>query len=374
MNERVMQFRIGMFVIVAGLVLTMLIVWFGESPALFRDHGYLTVRFVEAPGIAVGIPVRKSGIRIGEVSAIQFDLRPGAGDGVLVTMALEHQYPLADGAVPRLSRALIGDVSIDMLPGEGQGELVLSPSPSASMQEGRIIEGTVSPDPSNALAAATIAFERAGDTLQAIDEAAKAIAAVADKVEDIPGLITTWRDTGAKAGSLAERLDRAVAEYEPEIGPTITSLRTAADSVNATLDEPTRQKLQETVSNLSAGSTRLNKLLADLGPLAADLGATAGVSPTTNLGQSAMRLNRIVYEIGLLTAALPDRNGRALNPNGSLQRLVLRPDLHDSLLRASKSMEDVFAAARPVLRSLGEFADRIARDPSAISRGALQPR
>ena len=32
MNERVMQFRIGMFVIVAGLVLTMLIVWFGESP------------------------------------------------------------------------------------------------------------------------------------------------------------------------------------------------------------------------------------------------------------------------------------------------------------------------------------------------------
>ena len=39
MNERVMQFRIGMFVIVAGLVLTMMIVWFGESPSLFRDAG-----------------------------------------------------------------------------------------------------------------------------------------------------------------------------------------------------------------------------------------------------------------------------------------------------------------------------------------------
>ena len=38
MNERVMQFRIGMFVIVAGLVLTMLIVWFGESPSLFRSR------------------------------------------------------------------------------------------------------------------------------------------------------------------------------------------------------------------------------------------------------------------------------------------------------------------------------------------------
>jgi phospholipid/cholesterol/gamma-HCH transport system substrate-binding protein len=38
MDERMMQFRIGMFVIVAGLVLTMLLVWFGEGPSLFREH------------------------------------------------------------------------------------------------------------------------------------------------------------------------------------------------------------------------------------------------------------------------------------------------------------------------------------------------
>ena len=67
MNERVMQFRIGMFVIVAGLVLAMMLVWFGESPSLFRDHVFVKVRYVDAPGVSEGIPVRKSGIRIGEV-------------------------------------------------------------------------------------------------------------------------------------------------------------------------------------------------------------------------------------------------------------------------------------------------------------------
>ena len=67
MNERVMQFRIGMFVIVAGLVLTMMIVWFGESPSLFRDHVFVKVHYPDAPGVSEGIPVRKSGIRIGEV-------------------------------------------------------------------------------------------------------------------------------------------------------------------------------------------------------------------------------------------------------------------------------------------------------------------
>ena len=36
------------------------------------------------------MPVRKSGIRIGEVSAIKFDDRPNQPDGVLVTLALER--------------------------------------------------------------------------------------------------------------------------------------------------------------------------------------------------------------------------------------------------------------------------------------------
>ena len=76
MNERVMQFRIGMFAIVAGLVLTMLIIWFGESPALLRDQVFVVVHFTEAPGVSEGIPVRKSGIRVGEVTAIAFDERP----------------------------------------------------------------------------------------------------------------------------------------------------------------------------------------------------------------------------------------------------------------------------------------------------------
>ena len=98
MNERVMQFRIGMFVIVAGLVLTMMIIWFGESPSLLRDHVYIKARFAEAPGVAEGTPVRKSGIRIGQVSSIQFDEdRPGQPEGVIVTLSLDAKYRIRDG-------------------------------------------------------------------------------------------------------------------------------------------------------------------------------------------------------------------------------------------------------------------------------------
>src|SRR3954470_14692546 len=129
MNERVMQFRIGMFVIVAGLVLTMLIVWFGESPLLLRDHVYLTVHYSEAPGVAEGTPVRKSGIRIGEVSALSIEERPNQPDGVLVTLSIDRKYRLRTGTVPRLTRSLIGDVTIDMLPGTGPGFITTSEIP-----------------------------------------------------------------------------------------------------------------------------------------------------------------------------------------------------------------------------------------------------
>src|SRR3954452_835091 len=153
MNERVMQFRIGMFVIVAGLVLTMLIVWFGESPLILRDHTYLTVHYREAPGVAEGTPVRKSGIRIGEVSSIEFDDRPNQPDGVLVTLSLDRKYKLKAGSVPRLSRSLIGDVTIDMLPGSGPALIPTSETASHAT----IIEGAVAADPSKALEAATLA-------------------------------------------------------------------------------------------------------------------------------------------------------------------------------------------------------------------------
>ena len=131
MNERVMQFRIGMFVIVAGLVLAMLIFWFGESPSILRDHVFLTVHYREAPGVAEGTPVRKSGIRIGEVASIAFDDRPEPARR-RARHALARSQVQDQGRVRSrgLTRSLIGDVTIDMLPGVGPDLIVTGKLPA----------------------------------------------------------------------------------------------------------------------------------------------------------------------------------------------------------------------------------------------------
>ena len=368
MNERVMQFRIGMFVIVAGLVLTMLIVWFGESPSLFRDHAFVKVRYKEAPGVAEGISVRKSGIRIGEVLSIDFDDRPDQPDGVIVVLSLERKYKIRKGSVAKIGRSLIGDVAIDMIPGESMEVLKLGETAATAPE----ILGDVTPDPSKALAAASAAFEKVGGTLAAIESAANGLATIAKKAEHIDEFIVTIDDTGKNISKAAKGIDRVIAENEANLKPAIANIRGFSDKMAAAFDPETVGKFKSTMDRLSSVSAKLDDGLNEIRPVLADLGAPADKArPTTNIGQSMYWLNRITGNVNLLTSGLSDGKGR-LNPNGSLQRLVTSPELFDNINKMAASANDVILLIRPAIKSLGVFADKIARDPAVIGRGVLQ--
>jgi phospholipid/cholesterol/gamma-HCH transport system substrate-binding protein len=362
-----MQFRIGMFVIVAGLVLAMLIFWFGESPSIFRDHVFLTVHYREAPGVAEGTPVRKSGIRIGEVASIAFDDRPDQPDGVLVTLSLDRKYKLRAGSVPRLSRSLIGDVTIDMLPGTGSGLIATSDLPGRSP----VIEGAVAADPSKALEAATLAFEKAGGTLVSIDKAASGLAALTKSASNLDGFLATWDATGKDLSGAARRLNQFVAANEGDFQPALNHLREVTQKLNQTLDSPTQEALRTGINKFALASARLDAGLADAAPFLRDVGQPTSAVPTTDFGQTLRRLNKISSEVGLLTQTL--NNGRgALNTEGALQKLLVQSELYDNVNRMATTTTDTFLGFRPILSALRVFADKVARDPAMMTRGALQ--
>ncbi len=367
MNERVMQFRIGMFVIVAGLVLGMMIVWFGESPSLFRDHAFVRVHYTEAPGVAEGISVRKSGIRIGEVLSINFDETPGRPEGVIVVMSLERKYKLRKDSVARITRSLIGDVVIDMMPGASSEFITYGDTADKAPE----ISGDVTPDPSKALAAATAAFERVGGTLAAIETAANGFSTVAKKAQNLDNFIQTIAEAGSNVSATAKGITRVIADNEADIRPAIVNLRQVSDRLNAAITPETAAEFKSLTDRLNVVSGKLDASLNDIRPVLDDLGATAGKStPITNFGQAVLRVNRITADLTLLTGALSDGKGH-LNPNGSLQRLVTSPELFDNLSRMAFSANGVFDLARPAVKALGVFAERIAKDPGAISRGVL---
>jgi phospholipid/cholesterol/gamma-HCH transport system substrate-binding protein len=368
MNERVMQFRIGMFVIFAGLVLTMMIVWFGESPSLFRDHAFVKVRYKEAPGVAEGITVRKSGIRIGEVLTIDFDDQPNQPDGVVVVLSLDRRIKLRKDSVAKISRSLIGDVGIDMLPGSSLELLQYGDTPANAPE----IVGEVTPDPSKALTAATAAFEKVGGTLKAIEAAANGLAAITKKVENIDEAIATFETTGKDISKAAKGIDRVIADNENNLKPAIANLRQFSEKVAVTFDDETIARFKKTMEKLATSSSKLDASLADLQPLLTDLGAPAGKSnPKTNFGQSVLSMNRITSNVNLLTNGLNDGKGR-LNPNGSLQKMVNSAELHDNLNKAVLMAQEGIALLRPAIKSLGVFAEKLAKDPGVIGRSVLQ--
>src|SRR5262249_40255964 len=99
MNEQRLRLRLGLFVLSGFLLLGGLITLFGSAPTLFQNrHGY-TVCFPDAPGVAPGTPVRRSGVRIGEVESVELDDATGQ---VRVHVLIGKHYTLRRGERPTL--------------------------------------------------------------------------------------------------------------------------------------------------------------------------------------------------------------------------------------------------------------------------------
>jgi phospholipid/cholesterol/gamma-HCH transport system substrate-binding protein len=63
-----------------------------------------------------------------------------------------------------------------------------------------------------------------------------------------------------------------------------------------------------------------------------------------------------------------------LNTDGTLQKLLTQSELHDNFNSVALSANQTLAQLRTVLADLRVFSEKVARDPSAIGRGALQSR
>jgi hypothetical protein len=84
-----------------------------------------------------------------------------------------------------------------------------------------------------------------------------------------------------------------------------------------------------------------------------------------------LRANRIAYDLSLLTRSLGDGKG-GLNQNGTLQRLVVSPELHDNVNDLAKSAKALLSGFTPIMRNLTEFSRKVAADPSLIGKSALR--
>src|SRR5947207_12751850 len=104
MDERVVQFRVGVMVLATGIITAVLVVLFGKLPTLVRGTYAVNVQFQDASGVAVDTPVRMSGILVGRVAKTELNEQ-----GVLVTLRINSDVAFTQQDTVAVDTPFLGD-------------------------------------------------------------------------------------------------------------------------------------------------------------------------------------------------------------------------------------------------------------------------
>ena len=136
MNTQGKHFWIGIFVLASLSLFAGLVAMFGNFQTFLKRQVYYSVRFDDAPGVGPGTPVRKLGVRIGEVKSVQLEEEKGQ---VVVDLGVDEPHRIRNSDQLIVTHNLLGgDTSIDIERKEGE-----VPEPMAAVNPDIELKGQV---------------------------------------------------------------------------------------------------------------------------------------------------------------------------------------------------------------------------------------
>ena len=352
MNDRVMQFRVGVVVLATAIIAGILVVLFGDLPSLVQSTYPLRMSFTDARGISDGTPVRKNGILVGRVSSVTLDER----GGVSVVADIDAYVPIYRDEQPRIASTLLGDSEIQLVPG------AIRP-PRQRLEKDEVLVGAVSRDPFEVFATLE---PKLGSALESLTQASDAVSRLSANLDRT---LLGGGDDGFE--KLVRKTDQALDAFS-----------LAMNNINDVMGDPqARESLKETIAGLP-------RVMSDLRSTVQGIGTTVDTADrnlrnleglTRPLGErGAGMVAQLDQTIGRLDEVLREAAGftRALNESdGTLGRLVRDPKVYDDLSLAAANVARLSRDLRPIVDDVRVFTDKIARHPESLGvRGALDRR
>jgi len=399
MDERVLQFRVGLMVLATLLIAGILVVMFGEAPNFFRPKYTIHIWLREAPGVSVETPVRKSGILIGRVTKVQFadeitdrkevERIMGLQDisyeefakGVVVTAEIFAGKRIYQNETCRVNKSLMGDSELQIVPGarprppwaegdEGRENGSLG-SPGARgaagetgkpgvVVDGQFIRGEVREDPLQAVA----------DLQTELLTVMRKVGRAADSVDQTVSAVAQF--VRANELDLKMAVDRA--------GRALGAVEQMATNANRLIgDEQVQARIKETVERMPVVLDEARTTIAGLRGVMDSLDRNLRnlENFTEPFGENAQaRIARVDHAIEKLDNLVTQLEffGRHLNSDRStLGRLAREPDVYERLRSAVENIDEMTHQLKPILRDARVFTDKIARHPEQLGvRGVLQ--
>lgn len=361
MNERALQFRVGLFVFGALAIAMVLVLRFTDIQKYWQETYRLAIHFEDAPGVYRGTPVRLNGVSIGAVSDVVLD---EADPGVLVVIEVDGNRRLRKDASPLLVRSLFGDASIEFTSGVSNEPL----------PPNKRLKGEAAGDP---LEAVTRLEERVETTLAAFEATSREWGLVAKNMNQI---------VDTQQGNLSEIVERAALALDA-FTRTMNSADQALTQAGSILGNPQfQQNLQDVANELPAVARETRETIA-----AARETIVAAKTSVQKISESLDHISaatdplaqhsagmtaKLDHGLGQLDSLLTELNkfSQIINtPNGSIQKFAADPQLYENLNRSATSLAVVLRNLEPILSDVRIFSDKVARHPELLGiSGAMK--
>lgn len=367
MDERVMQFRVGVMFLATLIITAILLVMFGKLPNLLGRRYTVQVSFDYAAGVTKGTPVRKSGILIGSVSDVRLTDRDSK---VLMTLTIDADKILYQNENCHITRDLLGDTAIVFIPDPQK------PGAGKPIDLAVILKGQVTDDPTGLKRALAGPINTVTNTGKALTAASKQLGEAAHRVEEILNSKTQKNvqdvlDNAAVSMKVIRQMlgdeenRERLTEAMRKIPDTLENMNRTFQATEETLrkfTEPSKadgktpiERMVNTIEITEQTLRKFSEAAADGHPAPAD--------------QIAMAMENI----GEITALMRTIMTRIEQGEGSLGALLNDRQLYNRLNRAARNIEAVSRDLKPIVDDARVFSDKISRHPGLIIRDAVRP-
>lgn len=366
MDERVMQFRVGVMFLATAIIAVILLVMFGKLPT-FMGYTYpLYVRFPEAPGVTKDTPVRKSGILIGRVS----DIRLTDHDtGVLVTMQIQSDRKIYENEDCYVSKELlVGDTALVF-------RLAKRREPGQAMPPGTTLEGKLSDDPTGLKRELQGPIDTVENTGKALTIASKQLGEAAQRVQDIlsPDAQRDVQDILRDAAKSLKLVQRVFGDEENQAKfvESMRRLPETLDNMNRTF-VATDETLRTFTQRARDGKTPIERMVGTIEMTEQTLRRFSQPSPDGKPAP-ADQVAKAMSDIGEVASLIKSVVGRIEEGEGSVGALLKDRQLYDRLNHAARNLDELSQRLKPIVEDARVFMDKVARHPGAPIRDAIKP-
>jgi phospholipid/cholesterol/gamma-HCH transport system substrate-binding protein len=358
-NERIMQFRVGVMILATILIAAILVLLSREGSRPLLSGTYpIQIKFNKAPNVTRGTPVRKAGIRIGQVREVRLAERDS---GVIVTADIEKDRHLYSDEQCEVTNSFpMNDAALEIVKmGDAKDAPELQYGANMPALESTQDMTSTLADMQGKASAALDAMTRAGQDVHELLGDRKFQADIKQTVEKMPVAVDRVEKTFASLQHGIHNIDGLT----EKLGKSMDKLSALSDQMlqfSQDLNNP-NGKFQRVGENMLAFSEKLKNPTNSLGALLDDK------------GELYQNVNGVAKNLNELTGVMVQLSKQLDDPQNSLGSLVRDKELYPRVVHTMKNVEELTRELKPIVNNVAIFSDKIARHPSSLGvRGALE--